>query len=238
MKSISIIIFLFLHLTVLAQEREWHIVVTTGIATYSMEDFKEIQNEFITNSGLKVQPVASFPPFLDFHSELGYSINENYTGGIRLSYTSTGGRVDYQDYSGLIRFDQLVNCIGVGTYINIRINASDQLPFSFNLATSWLRSNASFESQIKIGDIQQTEKFELFSNSLSITPSVNVKYSFKSKIFLMAYLGYELNVPGKVSLVENPDLQLINNQGDPLYIQWSGIRAGVGVGIRFKKENK
>src|SRR5438477_595073 len=124
MRVISIFIILsFLAGVTSAQQSS--VVLQTGIGSYSMRSQKTFRDEFLTSSGLPMKIVDNFPIYYSFGLKGVFRINDASAVGAMLEYMSTGGRLDYKDYSGHALLDQALKATQYGVYYQFKINHSE-----------------------------------------------------------------------------------------------------------------
>jgi hypothetical protein len=239
MKITLLLLCSFISSNCIAQDESFYGIVSSTFSTYKMVDLKDFQKDYIKSTGVGLKPVTSFPPYVGFGIEIGKAVNPNLMVGFLLGYNSTGGRVDYQDYSGKIRMDQLLHCFSVGTIIKDKVNNSDKWPLYISLAASWVHTRMGIDSEIIIGDVNEVEGLDLYSNNIGLHPAFILRRDINSLFFLQASAGYEVQFGGKVFLKDNKNgAYLTTSSGDPFQIRWDGLRIGLGLGINLNSVSK
>jgi hypothetical protein len=111
--SLAIFTVIFLRTAAYAQV---DLYANTGVAAYQQRELKMYQDDIIKAIGVPAKATDNFPPYLTYN--LGVNLNlRNFIIGIEVGHGSTGGRVYYEDYSGLFKADQLFkyDYIGIST---------------------------------------------------------------------------------------------------------------------------
>src|SRR5690349_7378901 len=96
--------------------------------SYSMTRMKQFQQDLINRthqSGLPLFAVNSFPAYIGYSLSGGVTRNK-ITVGFSLGYNSTGGRLDYEDYSGYLIADQLMRSFSFASFFQYKLNGSDR----------------------------------------------------------------------------------------------------------------
>jgi hypothetical protein len=76
-----------------------------GIATVRMDDLKYYQEFLLKNYPVPGKVVSSFPPYMSVSARIGKEIIPSIWLGAGYTLTSSGGRINYTDYSGSITTD-------------------------------------------------------------------------------------------------------------------------------------
>jgi hypothetical protein len=237
---ITLILF-YLHLSgyCLSQDEGHYAVASSTFSTYSMNDLKDFQRDYIKSFGVGLKPVTTFPPYFGFGIEIGKVIKPTLSIGFLLGYNSTGGRVDYQDYSGRVRMDQLLHCFSVGSIVKEKVNGSNKWPLYISLAASWVHTRMGIDSEVIVGDVKEVDGLDLYSNNLGLYPAFILRRDINSLFFFQASAGYEVQLSGKVFLKDNNDgAYLTTSSGDPFQIRWDGLRISLGLGFNLNTLSK
>ncbi len=75
-----------------------------------MTQLKGLQSLF-NNTWIGTRTIDSFPAYYNYQIQAAYYFSPDFLAGVYTDYTSTGGRVDYKDYSGEMRNDMTVSRI-------------------------------------------------------------------------------------------------------------------------------
>lgn len=216
---------------------------TTGeYNIFSMSDLKKVQTEIqsdMINSGIPASIVESFPPYFGLQLEIvlpATFINAadlNY--GFLIDFSSTGGRVDYKDYSGEVKFDQVVKAFSFGVLIEFQKIKNEHLFFTYGLKVPLIIASLDNKGTTIIGDNYSENNFKFNSFSVGIEPNFNLFYAVNNFIFGVS-LGYLICIPSNYTYSENSDAFLQKRNGDPVTIGTNGLRLGLKVGYNFLNE--
>src|SRR5438034_902469 len=91
-----------------------NVFVGGGIGTYSMGDMKHLQQEFASEFPVQPKITSSFPAYWMYEIGATVKLDSTISIGGNISYYSTGGRIDYSDYSGGLRLDQIATSFSIG----------------------------------------------------------------------------------------------------------------------------
>jgi opacity protein-like surface antigen len=227
MGNISLLLLLLLPAISVAQTT-LYIKATAG--NYWMNDIKKNQEEFKTdllNSDIPVKEITSFPPSIQGELGVDFTIHDkqlrHYLLGGFINYTVTEGRLNYSDYSGSLDIIHNLKRVAIGMkgMHDIQNNFSIYGKIGVSLNQLEIKSNVSLQSSGL-----SEEAYHFNSMGLAVEPGIQWTKMFHRTSFF-AYSGYELNLNGKTKRTE--ESYLIDNSGDPVFIDWSGFRLGIGV---------
>lgn len=203
--------------------------------TYSMKGLKEFQQETLPAINfVPVKIVESFPSGFGYDINLSYSKSNFQLGGY-YSFCSTGGRIHYRDYSGEIKFDQVVDGNSIGVSTMWKVNLSENYNLFLGFRSGLTISNLNVNNSISLGNQTAENISYLFKSiNLNISPSIEYEYLINDFI-LFASLRYEANL-AKSSFNLNGDQNIFIelDNGENLKADWNGVRISIGIKYRFK----
>ena len=172
----------------------------------------------------------------DFSSNVGYSIGikvEDINTQFFVSYNSTGGKLSYSDYSGIIRLTQLLKGYTVGGEYQFKLsNDGSKEMFYFGTRASINYSELDLESYSKISDNVSRESIDF--KSIDIGLGVRFIYDIPISIVKLRFnIGYDVMIGGDLKFKENNDFSLEDDGGDRVRTGWSGFRSGIGIVVPF-----
>lgn len=214
-----------------AQFRLW---ASAGFGMYSMNDLKEIQKGIGSSFPIQGQITDQFPGTTYY--EAGFikdSEDRKPFYGLALLYMSTGGRVQYTDYSGSLTSDQLVSCIGFSIPFGLILNPESTFKLRLDLRPGILLNSLEVTYEASIGSQTQNDATRFRSVNFFFQPTLNVERNLGS-FTAFAGLGYHFSiVSGKVILEGNDNAYLLTPDGKQAGLNWSGVRVAVGIGYRI-----
>jgi len=197
--------------------------------TFSHSGLKDFQQEFIRDVGeVNVQVNDNFPSFFGFTA--GYKISSINTS-IFASYTSTGGKISYSDFSGVIRLTQPLKGYTLGGMYEIPLSESSN-GSSLHFAARGFATYSTLDitSFNELNGISGTETIS--TSSLDFGGGVALIFEYPlSFVRLRASAGFDLVLGGKQYLTEDRDFFIQDNNGDAVRTGWSGARLGIGAAI-------
>ena len=205
--------------------------ISAVAGTYRMSDMKAFQEELRESADfLPMEIVSSFPPSLQADAALAYSIDkEKKTIGGYVNYTFTRGRIHYADFSGSVRTDLSLTRVGLGARGTQKIDKGFSAYAKFGLCVSMLDLNL----ETKVGDDVEEDGESFNAFGVTFEPGVQWQYPRKHFTFFVNG-GFELNVNGKTKY--DSQSYLIDNNNDPVLIDWTGFRLAVGIMLQSKKK--
>ncbi|CAD5265081.1 MULTISPECIES: hypothetical protein [unclassified Imperialibacter] len=199
--------------------------VEANIGTFVMTDPKEFQDGL--PSALLGKDYKSIPykVYGNFSPTPGYDVVLTFPVGptewnILGGYNSTGSRLHYRDYSGEIKVDQVVSNMHFALdYSVVTLPGQYGIVFKPSIAAGIAFSDHKLESLFVLQGLPtDTYNDHLASKQWFALPSCKMEYQV-SRFLLMARVGYHIQI----------------NFNDDFRPNWSGVRAGAGVGIILKK---
>ena len=197
--------------------------------TFSHKSLKNFQEEFVNDiSEVDMQVNDNFPS--NFGFTLGYKISSINTS-IFGSYTNTGGKVSYSDYSGIIRLTQPLRGYtlgGIYEYELLGKQNSGQLSIGVKGFTTY--STLDITSFNEINGNGGTETIS--TSSIDYGAGVGLIYEYPISIIMVrASVGFDVVLGGKQFLKDDGDFFIEDNSGSPVRTNWTGFRVGIGVSI-------
>ncbi|MFL1010764.1 hypothetical protein [Flavisericum labens] len=203
------------------------IFVELNYNTFSHSSLKSFQQEFVEDiPEIPIEVNDDFPSNIGF--TLGYKLNQINTS-LFFSYNSTGGKISYSDYSGVIRITQPLNAYVFGGEYQINLSKTNN-NLSLGLKGFSVLSNLKLENYTQISDNITNESIKFQSVGFGIGGRLIYEYPM-SFLIIKASLGYDMTFGGTLKFKENNDFYLENNNGDKVKTNWSGLRTGLGIEV-------
>jgi len=225
MKNILVLIILFASSNAFSQKGK--IFLETNYNSFSYSSLSNFQQEFKADlTPIPLKTTDDFPANIGF--TIGYEIIDSNVA-IFLGYNSTGGKLSYSDYSGVIRLEESLNAITFGGiyYLNL---SPEKKNFRIGFKAFSMFSSLTIDSYSKINSAVNQEMIKFQSIDFGAGIQLNYEYPF-SFLILKANLGLDLVFGGKLKLKENNEAHLINNSNQEVNTGWSGLRTGLGIAI-------
>lgn len=213
------------------------ISVNPVYGTYNMNAMKKFQDELYENANTSVGvPMAltnDFPGYYGYEVNLALNI-EKLELGLMFASRSTGGRISYSDYSGKYNIDNYLKDMEVAVNVGYQALSSDRLELSINGTAGLAFTEHTLSSIFQLeGDSEQNEKYEFSSTNAILGPSLKLRYYPLKFVFVEVIGRYDLHISGKLAYSKNKEVYLEDSNDDLVRANWSGFRAGAGLGFRF-----
>ena len=223
----QIALFLISSITFIAYSQNGGIFIEFNYNTFSHSSLSTFQNEFI-------QDIPEVPVTVndDFPSNIGFTIGYNLNHinlSLFLSHNSTGGKISYSDFSGVIRIIESLKAYTWGAEYQIKLSKKTN-GFKLGVRGFSMISNFDLKNHTQILDNITNENIKFQSLNLGVGGRLIYKHSL-SFFIIKASLGFDITFGGSLRLKENKDLYLENNNGDNVKTNWSGLRTGLGIEI-------
>ncbi|WP_157831432.1 hypothetical protein [Confluentibacter flavum] len=225
MKIKAVVIFIIY--SSICYSQSGNIFLEFNYNTFSHTSLKSFQQEFIKDiPEIPIQVNDNFPSNIGF--TLGYKVGKINTS-LFFSYNSTGGKISYSDYSGVIRITQPLDAYTFGGEYQINFSKNKE-GFSLGLRAFSMLSNLTVENYTQILNNITDEKVKLQSINFGLGGRLIYEYPV-SFFIIKASLGFDITFGGTLKFKENNDFYLENNNGEEVKSNWSGLRTGLGVEI-------
>jgi len=225
----------------MASAQSRFIAADVMFGTFSMHSMKDLQHYIVeqsrSNYNLPYAIVSSFPAYLGFSYLAAYPLSDKWSMGPRLQFYSTGGRIDYGDYSGYIRQDQLLRGYNLGAYIQGRLTPAEETAFYFTSTLGVTVSHLILVSEVAVGSQSEKEQVGYFSLNYSIGPGLTFKRKISERFFLQGSAGFEVSIRNKLRYSNNLKLIMQDYRERPYNVAWDGLRLGIGTSYRILKKN-
>jgi hypothetical protein len=109
----------------------------------------------------------------------------------------------------------------------------DKLLIELDARPSIVFTMLNIIERLGVGSTNTSNNIEFRSFNVALQPSVSLTRSF-SKFGVQAAIGYNFSVVrGQLYLKEDSEAFLLNDQGDKVRADWSGLRASIGFCVFF-----
>jgi hypothetical protein len=221
-----VIIFMLISFSAAAQEITFN--ASIGGGTYAMKDFKTWQTGITEQLAFKATITDKFPPYLFYEGSCNVIWENSFFAGFSFAYGSTGGRVQYRDYSGYLRADQKLRYMNFGMPIGFHLNILENLTLGFDLKPTYTRTFADMTFEQEVLGSHSIQKVSFKSESLAVQPGVFITRKI-GRFGIHAQASYYLTVKkGKLYYKDDDQFYLLNN-GKPVYATWDGARLSIGA---------
>ena len=224
MKNILILFAIIFSINIYSQQGK--IFIETNYNTFSHSSLSDFQQEFKNDlAPIPIKTVDDFPANIGF--TIGYEIIDSSTAFF-LSYNSTGGKLSYSDYSGIVRLEESLHAITIGGIYFLNLTENENLRIGFRGFS--MISLLNINSYSQISNFTQQEDIDLQSFDFGFGLQLNFEYPL-SFLILKANIGFDAVIGGKLIFKDNNEAHLINNSNKQVTTGWSGLRTGIGIAI-------
>lgn len=229
MKKIILLILFLVFIHSLIQSVNAQTITFGGgidLGTYSMNDLKDFQEYLNAQVPVDISSIETYPAFFRYTGFGEFSQNK-ISFGLQITYESTGSRSSYKDYSGEIRFDQIVSAVGVGTFISYSEIA--RLPIYVKFVSGLTFSDLSLLEYVEITNQTIEDKYEYKSMGYFSEAHIGYELNFKF-INLTPFLSYRISFNSETFKNSNDNMLIIppNREIKP---NFTGFRLGINVSI-------
>jgi len=227
------IIFLCLTLTILIADSSFTPWVGCFYSSAGYKTLNELQDEFVKENSyhLENKVVDSFESMPGFHLKTMKN-KGTLSFGSYLEYSSTGGRIDYRDYSGYSTLDIILNHNAIGLIVEDQLiqNIHPRFKQYFSLGACF--DQLSFISNTKLYGVGSQSTTD-YLYSMGIIGATGISYDILNKPFLLrVQAGGQLAYSQPFHLKGNSEAQL-QTEKSKVSPDWSGFRAALLLGWVF-----
>jgi hypothetical protein len=208
-------------------------IFTGGVAAVAMKDMKYLQEYILSTYPVEGRVTSSFPPYTSISLTLYKQVYDYFRVGISYSYSTTGGKSSYQDYSGEIYTEITATSHRLGAYLSYVILGGDRLDLALSGRLDANYTPVLIESYYNIFNYGSN-----LSNSYrSISPggSIGTELWYRlRKISLGLEAGYMVDLKGDLKASGDGDpLTDPNDRDRVLTSDWSGwlVRASLLINL-------
>lgn len=213
---------------------QFRVSLSTGLAGFNMKEMKQHQAELRVQFPTQAKVIESFPSFWFYELYLTGQISKRVTIGGSIGFTSTGGRMDYRDYSGSIECNQTTQAWTPATRCEVLLNPDKKWLVYFTGKAGAYFGHYELRVLAEVNNDRNDNTVEFNSINAFVEPGFLLSKNIVGSLNAMVTAGYNLNVfQGKQKLSSDSSLFLQNNSGGPVNLDWSGFRLGFGMSVDF-----
>jgi len=217
-----------------ARAQKGGFILTGGIASFRMTDMKYLQEYILSTYPVEGRITSSFPPYTSL-SLTGFKQYYDYlrVGG-GYSYSTTGGKSSYQDYSGQIVTEMNATSHRLGAYLSYVILDGDWLDLSLSGRLDANYTSLFIESHYRIYNAGNRITNQYRSISPSGCIGVELMYEL-NQLALGVEGGYLVDLKGNLKDTDDGDpLQDPYDRERVLTSDWTGWYARFSILIKFR----
>jgi hypothetical protein len=210
-------------------------ILAAGGASFRMNDMKYLQEHILSTYPVEGKITSSFPPFTNASLTVFKQLYDHIRLGGTYSYSTTGGKSSYADYSGSIYTEMNATSHRLGAYLSYIVLGGDRLDLSLNGHLDANFTNLTIQSHYTIYNFTDG----LSNKYRSISPSVSVggELMYKiNKVSLGLEAGYLVDLKGDLKDTDDGDPLLDpNDTSRVLSSDWTGWYAQLKIliGLNF-----
>lgn len=210
-------------------------MITAGVASSRMSDMKLLQEHILGTYPVEGKITSSFPPFTSVSLTLFKQYYDYLRVGASYSYSTTGGKSSYQDYSGEIVTEINATSHRLGAYLSYVILGGDRVDLALNGRLDANYTSMFVESYYNIYTYGSRVSNKYWSISPSGSVGAELFYKLR-KISLGMEAGYQIDVKGNLKETGggNP-LPDPNDSERVLTSDWSGWYARISMFIKLRE---
>ena len=201
--------------------------VMWGGATFKMDDMKYLMDIILESYPVEGVIISSFPPYYSASVNIFRQFYPHLRAGAGYTFTNTGARANYTDYSGKISTDMFAVSHRLGVSVNYLLMGSDRLELSLYGRLDVNFSTMDITSSVYVLGLSSINKNQYSSISPNGSTGLEFLYKFKNSAIGIEG-GYLVDLPGKLKDRETGnELHDPNDRQKVLTTDWTGWRVGI-----------
>ena len=204
---------------------------SVGMASQRMDDLKYLQQYILGTYPVEGKITSSFPPFTNISMNVVVERYEHLHIGGGYTFSTTGGKSSYADYTGNISTEISATSHRLGAFLSYSILGGERLNLSLYGRVDANLSIVDIESAINI--LGRTNAIFNQYNSISPSASPGLELMFKFEGFSLGLdAGYLVDLSGNLKHKESgDDLTDPNDRDRILTTNWTGWHVGIKTQI-------
>lgn len=200
---------------------------SVGLASQRMDDLKYIQQYILDTYPVEGKITSSFPPFTNVSLNLVREGYDHLQFGGGYSFSTTGGKSSYVDYSGKIVTEMDATSHRLGAFFSYSILGGERIDLSLSGRVDVNFSLVNIESSLNIGSYVNQILDQYRSISPSGTAGMDLMYNFSGfsvgvdAAYLVDLQGSMKDTGGAGELTDPIDRDRI------LTTDWTGWQLGI-----------
>ena len=198
------------------------LTLSIGGANFQMDDLKYLQEHILSTYPVEGKITSSFPTYTSVSITVFKQLYDHIRVGGGYSYSTTGGKSSYADYSGYISTDMNATSHRLGAYLSYIVLGGDRLDLSLNGRVDVNYTRLIIESYYTVLNYGNgaSKQYRSFSPS----PSVGGELMFKFEKFSLGMeAGYLIDLKGNLKDTDNGNPLLDPNDTERvLSSDWTG----------------
>lgn len=202
---------------------------SAGLASYRMGDMKYLQEHILNSYPVEGKITSSFPPYTSASGSVFKQLYDHIRVGGAYSFSTTGGKSSYADYSGNIYTEMDATSHRLGAYLSYLVLGGDRLDLGLIGSLDANFTSLSIQSYYTILNFSDGLSNQYRSISPSVTAGGELLYKL-NKISLGMEGGYLVDLKGNLKGTSGGDpLQDPNDLDRVLTSDWTGWYAQLKV---------
>ncbi len=208
----------------------------TGKNSSSLLDLKNFTKTYAASFNYYQIPVSTFDNFPSYYfidPHFAWHFSKNSRLGLHFLYTSTGSRVQYSDYSGEVKLDQVIELYAPGVAWEYLSASGRHFELWIIIGGNYLYTKYELTNLFRIEKEIDFTKQIYTSNGVALEPGLQLNYLHKIFIFSLR-IDYRLTHSGNLTTQKNGQKEYLYYHDYPIKAQWDGWLWGIGIGFRLR----
>lgn len=233
---IGVFVLFLINMQGWAQAGEFRASYHLGAGQFMMQELKSLNSERLEGIAVNAKILQNYPIYLTHTLVVSQNFSDFHRLGLSFEHQSTGSRISYKDYSGELTLDTRLTANSIGMFYEGYIAEKKGIDLACGSYLYLNFSSLQFDNFIRVNSETQSEKINFNSQGISLQPFFSASKQIKSFILgteLSAYLNI---ISRDLYLQQNKDATLVNNDGNTIRPDWTGLRFKARISYIFSNQ--
>lgn len=175
----------------------------------------------------------------NFDKAISYTVHASSDIGLKyitvygFNYFSSAGRIAYEDYSGFLRHDILMESISIDLGFRIIKHQFSKFSLNGDIFATYHLNNFEFKEDIEAGTFQKKNSTKFSSRSFGVKFAFSPKYNLYRSIYVFGSASYAVTIDSDLVLKDYEDVHLLDEQNKKVNINLNSGKMMIGFGVNF-----
>jgi hypothetical protein len=202
--------------------------VSGGGGVYSMSYLKKFQANIREQFPFEPNTTDEFPPYFFYEASCYWKPGSLFFTGFATSYGSTGGRVQYRDYSGSLSADQLLKYVNLSVPLGVVLHSGKNMPVYLDLQPTYTLTFTELKFQQNVLTQNFTQSLRFTSANIATQPGIMVLRRI-NRLAIHAKAAYYVTLVKGKMYFKDDKAAFLTDGNDPVHATWDGLRLAFGL---------
>jgi hypothetical protein len=228
----------FVSIFVSVSGQKFSIDFSAGYSVFALDDLDKFNSYLLKELPFEAKLTDSFPNNIEYKISPILKLEKKFSIGLRWTNTSTGSRINVNDYSGGYTLDAVTSVNTYGAVVNIGPFELHNFSLYLNNNFGQARSKLTYTEQFSLYEQSSDTSFSFKSKSNYYEPTVQLFYNLGICEFGLS-CGYFFDFKSTYTSTTDSKNSL-EIYGEKMSSDWSGMRYSFIIKVKpfyFRKKN-